>query len=258
MNDLLILCYHGISDDWPTELAVPSRRLARQLRWFTSRGYRGATLSDALERPGGKTLVVTFDDAFASVVDRALPVLAAQQIPATVFVPTAFVSGGDSMKWSSLARWAGTPFEHELRCMSWEQLRLLADAGWEIGSHSHTHLDLTALADAELDPELRTSRTLCEEEIQRSCATFAYPFSGHNQHVADRVRAAGYEAAVILDNELVIPPGSLPLARRQTDPYRMLREGVYRRDRWPRLLAKTSWSARRLRSGRLVGKCVPG
>ena len=34
--------------------------------------------------------------------------------------------------------------------MSWAELRTLADAGWEIGSHTVTHPHLTQLDDATL------------------------------------------------------------------------------------------------------------
>jgi peptidoglycan/xylan/chitin deacetylase (PgdA/CDA1 family) len=250
MNDLLILCYHAVSERWPTEFAVSPRRLDAQLRYFARRGYRAATLSDALRRPGHKTLVVTFDDAFGSVREGALPVLAARGVPGTVFVPTGYVADGEPLRWSSLSQWLGTGFEHELRCMGWEDLRTLAGAGWEIGSHTNTHRELPSLAEDDLDAELRTSRASCEEELQQPCRTLAYPFGAHDSRVIDRVRAAGYEAAVILDNDPAIPPGSLVRRGKPYEPLALLREGVYRRDGWPRLLAKTSPLARRVRASR--------
>lgn len=253
MNDLLILCYHAVSADWPTEFAVSPAQLQSQVRFLIRRGYRPATLSAALDRaPSGKTLVVTFDDAFASVLERAFPVLEALSAPATVFVPTAYVAGGEALQWASMEKWAGTRFADELRCMSWPDLRSLVEAGWEIGSHSHTHRHLTALADGELDAELIRSRAACEEEVGRPCRTLAYPFSAYDARVTERARAAGYEAAVILDNHLAIPTGSLARPREEAAMLGLLREGVYRRDGWPRFLAKTSPLARRARASRLA------
>ncbi len=253
MSDLLILCYHAVSETWPTEFAVSPQSLDAQLRFFLRRGYRPATLSAALNgAPGSKTLVVTFDDAFASVFERALPVTSALGVPATMFVPTAYVAGDGAMAWASLKQWAGGEHEDELRCMSWDDLRALAASGWEIGSHTSTHPELTSLADAELDAELATSKARCEEEIQRPCETLAYPFSDHDRRVMDHTRVAGYRAAVILDNELAIPGGSLVRPGRPKEMFRLLREGVYRRDSWPRLAAKTSPLARRARASRLA------
>ncbi len=259
MNDLLILCYHAVSEDWPTEFAVSPAQLRSQVRFLIRRGYRPATLSAALQRaPGAKTLAVTFDDAYASVLEKALPVLAALDAPATVFVPTAYVAGDEALAWASMEQWAGTPYADELRCMSWSDLRSLAAAGWEIGSHTATHPHLTSLDDAALDRELTSSRALCEAEVQQPCRTLAYPFSDHDRRVMERARAAGYDAAVILDNNLAIPPGSLVRRGRRAEMFGLLREGVYRRDGRLRLAAKASPLARRVRASRLARIALSG
>ncbi|HUC06527.1 MAG TPA: polysaccharide deacetylase family protein [Solirubrobacterales bacterium] len=258
MSDLLILCYHAVSERWPTEFAVSPRSLDAQLHYFLRRGYRPATLSAALRRPPGqKTLVVTFDDAFASVVEQALPVLSARGVPATVFVPTSYVAGEGAMEWASMGDWVGTAHEDELRCMSWEDLRGLAAAGWEIGSHTSTHPKLISLGDLDLDRELSASKARCEEEVQQPCEALAYPFGAHDRRVMDRTRAAGYSAAVILDNHLAIPAGSLVRPQRPREMFGLLREGVYRRDGWPRLVAKTSLLARRARASRFARVALP-
>jgi peptidoglycan/xylan/chitin deacetylase (PgdA/CDA1 family) len=253
MNDLLILCYHAVSEDWPTELAVSPAQLGAQLRFFARRGYRPATLSAALARPPGpKTLVVTFDDAYASVLERALPVMSALDVPATVFAPTSYVAAEGALQWDSMKRWLGTAHEGELRCMSWEDLRALAAVGWEIGSHTSTHPKLPSLAGPELAAELSDSKARCEAELQRPCRALAYPFSAYDRCVMDAARAAGYESAVILDNHLAIPAGSLPGRGAATETFGLLREGVYRRDGKARLWAKTSPLARRMRASRLA------
>jgi peptidoglycan/xylan/chitin deacetylase (PgdA/CDA1 family) len=253
MNDVLILCYHAVSEDWPTEFAVSPRRLEEQLRYFLRRGYRPTTLSAALDRqPAAKTLVVSFDDAFASVVERALPVMSVLGVPGTMYVPTEYVAGDGALEWASLERWVGTPHEHELRCMGWGGLRELAAAGWEIGSHSETHVDLTALGEVELERELSASKARCEEELQRPCRTLAYPFGSHDRRVMDAAQDAGYESATILDNHLSIPPDSLVRPGRPVQRYGLLREGVYRYDSTARLWAKTWAPARRARASGLM------
>lgn len=248
-NDLLILCYHAVSASWPTDFAVAPGTLEAQVGKLLRRGYRPATLSSALEEDGGRTLVVTFDDAYRSVVDAGLPVLAALGVPATVFVPTAYARSRQPMAWAEMAEWEGSAFEDELDPMAWDELRRLAAAGWEIGSHTRSHPDLTALGEAELEAELRGSREECEEELGRACRTLAYPFSSYDRRVKERARAAGYEAAVILDNHLAIPRGSV-LRRKgdSTDRYELHRAGVYRHDGSLRFAAKTSLAARRMRA----------
>ena len=62
------------------------------------------------------------------------------------------------MAWKGYDMWVGTPHESELACMSWDQLREVADAGWEIGAHTCSHPFLTELGDEELSRELREAR----------------------------------------------------------------------------------------------------
>jgi peptidoglycan/xylan/chitin deacetylase (PgdA/CDA1 family) len=249
VNDLLILCYHAVSPGWPTEFAIDPRRLEAQVRFLLRRGYRPATLTAAVEgSPRGKTVVITFDDAYRSVLHEGLSVLERLGVPATVFVPSAFATSQEPMAWAEMADWLGTPFEAELDCMSWEELRRLSAAGWEIGSHSSSHRDLTSLGDAELEAELRGSRQECEGELQRPCTALAYPFSAYDERVKAMARDAGYATAAILDNHLAIPEGSRPgPGGGGSDPFELLRSGIYRGDGWPRFAAKTSRVARRAR-----------
>lgn len=257
MPDLLILCYHAVSEDWPSELSVRPARLEAQLRFLIRRGYHPATLADALgRRVAGKTVVVSFDDAYRSVIARGLPVLSRLGIPATVFVPTAYVGSDEQIAWSALSRWANTPFAAELECMSWDDLRTLAASGWEIGSHSRTHPDLTALGDAELEAELRDSRAACEAEIQRPCTSLAYPFGAHDRRVMAAAGEAGYEAAAILDRGAAIPPRSQVRPGARVDRLGLFRAGIYRGDGWPRFLAKASPLVRRARASRPLERAL--
>jgi len=246
----LILCHHGVSESWPTEFAIDPERLEGQLRYLLRRGYRPATLTAALEhRSPGKALVVTFDDAYRSVLTRGLPILARLGVPATIFVPTAYVGSPEPMAWAGMESWVGTRFESELECMSWEELRRLRDAGWEIGSHTHTHPDLVSLGDAEIESELRRSREECEREIGRPCTALAYPFSSFDARVKRLAAATGYASGLILDSKVAIPRQTMPLlAGPAADPMELLRTGLYRGDGRLRFLAKTSLAARRIRA----------
>jgi peptidoglycan/xylan/chitin deacetylase (PgdA/CDA1 family) len=157
------------------------------------------------------------------------------------------------MAWQGMEEWVGGPHEEELAPMSWEELRGLRDEGWEVGSHSRTHADLALLDATALEEELRGSREECEAEIQRPCASLAYPFSSYNGRVKQAARDAGYGSALILDSQLAIPPQSLP--RRSgagVDRYELLRAGIYRHDGMARFVAKTSPLVKRARAGRTL------
>jgi peptidoglycan/xylan/chitin deacetylase (PgdA/CDA1 family) len=240
VTNVLVLCYHAVSEDWGAELAVTPARLERQLELILDRGYRGATFHDAVHSPpAAKTVAITFDDAYRSVIELGLPVLARLGLPGTVFVPTGFTGSEAPMAWPGIDQWVGGPHESELVPMSWAELRSLADAGWEIGAHTRTHPHLTELDDAALDEELRASRQDCESELGLPCRSFAYPFSDEDERVVRATGKAGYSAACTLPATLH-PPSSL----------RWPRIGVYWDDDERRFRLKTSPLVMRLRAGR--------
>jgi glycosyltransferase involved in cell wall biosynthesis/peptidoglycan/xylan/chitin deacetylase (PgdA/CDA1 family) len=224
----LVLCYHAVSETWDSPLAVTPERFERQLRHWLHRGYQPATFTDALTRPSGaRTLVVTFDDAFASVDELAHPIMHRLGVPGTVFVPTGFAPDGRMLLWDGIDQWQHGADARELRCMSFEELRALADTGWEIGSHTVSHPRLTRLGDAELDRELCESRDACATAIGRPCDAVAYPYGDVDQRVVEHAALAGYRAGAAL-------PGRPNRGSVLSWP----RVGVYRRDTAMRVAAK--------------------
>lgn len=217
MSDLLVLCYHGISETWPAPTSVRPGDFEQQLSAFVRRGYRGATLSDALTvPPAEKTLVVTFDDAHRSVLELAAPVMARLGIPGTVYVPTGYPDSDRPMAWDGYDTWLGTEHEDELSCMGWEDLRGLAAAGWEIGSHTRSHPRLSKIADEEIEAELADSRAECERSMGVPCTSIAYPYSDYDERTVRIAAATGYRFAV------TVPRGPRPAL-----PLQWPRVGVY-------------------------------
>ena len=197
---VLVLCYHAVSDDWDAALSVTPSAFRRQLTALVSRGWVGATFTDAvLDAPAPKTLAVTFDDAFDSVRSRAAPILAELGLPGTVFVPTDW-PGRETMQWPEIHRWTLTRFKPELAPMTWNDLRALGSAGWEIGAHTCSHPHLPQLAPGPLRRELAESRAVCERELGRPCRSVAYPFGEADDGVRAAAAAAGYEVAAGLSS----------------------------------------------------------
>ena len=125
IGDTLILCYHGLSESWPSPSAIPVERLERQLRHVLERGYRGTTFSEAvLSRRRGKTVAVTFDDAYRSIGEQAAPLLSHLGLPGTLFVPTRWVGRDTPMAWRGIERYVGGAHEPELLPMSWAEISL--------------------------------------------------------------------------------------------------------------------------------------
>jgi peptidoglycan/xylan/chitin deacetylase (PgdA/CDA1 family) len=216
-EDVLILCYHAVSRDWEHELAVRPDQLERHAARLRRRGYRGATFTDVLTGPGpGRWVAFTFDDAQRSVWELARPILDAAGFPATIFVPTEFPDTDVPARWDGLEAIADSPHADELRPMTWAQLREAADAGWELGSHTHTHPHLRELDDPALRDELVRSREILEDQIERPCRAVAYPYGEVDYRVTEAARDAGY----VLGAAVRQPESPLPLRWPRTPVFR--------------------------------------
>jgi peptidoglycan/xylan/chitin deacetylase (PgdA/CDA1 family) len=228
------LCYHAVSEDWPSKLAVRPRQLRAHVTHLLGRGYRPATFSAAVAGPG--MFAVTFDDAFATVGSVALAVLRDLGVPATVFVPTAFPDSHDPLVWPGMEQWPKGRHAGELRCLGWDELAALADVGWEIGSHTVTHPRLTQVDDERLAAELSDSKHTIERRLGRPCTAIAYPYGDVDERVIEATGAAGYAFGA-----------SLPKKLSSRGPLDYPRVGVYHVDDLGRFKLKVSPVVRRVR-----------
>ena len=85
------------------------------------------------------------------------------------------------------------------RPASWSAIAAAARDGWALGAHSATHRALPQLNDAELEAEVNGSRAALEQRTGVRAEHFAYPYGLWSARVADRLRGAGFSAAVTLD-----------------------------------------------------------
>jgi peptidoglycan/xylan/chitin deacetylase (PgdA/CDA1 family) len=212
---------------------VTPKRLREQVGGFLRRGFEPLTFSEAVRDRGRKVLAVTFDDAYRSVPEMALPVLSELGVPGTVFVPTTDMSEGALRVWPGIEEWVGSRWERELSGAGWAELRRLTDAGWEIGSHTRTHPHLVALDDESLRRELVGSREDCVAATGLPCRSLAYPFGEADSRVAAAAREAGYEAAATLADRIPAPANGHP------DPMLWPRLGVHQQDGSARLRLKS-------------------
>ncbi len=220
MSKALVLCYHAVSSSWNAPLAIGAQTLERQITLLLRLGWTAARFSDAvLEPKAAKTLAITFDDAYASVTDQAVPLLRELGVPGTVFVPTTYVTHHRPLAWDGTDQWLKTPFEQELTPMTWENLGELVASGWEVGSHTLTHPHLPRCDDATLERELAESREECMSRLGGDVFSLAYPYGDVDQRVAEAARHAGYRTAAGL-------PGSLRTFSARNYP----RLGVYAKD----------------------------
>ncbi len=156
------------------------------------------------------SVLLTFDDAFASFGTHAWPELARRGLPAILFVPSEFV--GRTSHWD--LRLPGRNVPH----LDWAALRELVRSGVEIGAHGATHRDLRRLGSQELDRELAGARACLEDALGVRVRAVSYPFGRTDARVRAATAAAGYELGFVM-----APSG--PNAR--IDALALPRRGVY-------------------------------
>lgn len=176
-------------------------------------------------------LVVTTDDGFACNYERIAPMLRKYAIPACFFIPTGFIS--DTVRdGAALLRCAGVMFrlKSPRRNMTWEQLRELANDGFEIGSHSVSHCNLAAVPVEQAQWEIWSSRQSIETRVGAPVRYFAFPYGGR-QHFTPELRQeveiSGYEACL---------SGVRGINRGAKDVFSLHRHDI--KDHWPLMLVR--------------------
>ncbi|MEK8142048.1 polysaccharide deacetylase family protein [Streptomyces sp. M10(2022)] len=170
--------------DDPYGITVSAERLDQQLTWLRRRRLTGVGIATLLRSPaaGRRGLVgLTFDDGYADFLHEALPVLRRHGCTATVFVLPGRLGGSN----------AWDPLGPRRALLSEEEIRTLAEAGMEIGSHGMRHQDLTELGDDELRLETHRSRDLVQHITGAAPQGFCYPYGTVSPRVIDSVRDAG-------------------------------------------------------------------
>jgi peptidoglycan/xylan/chitin deacetylase (PgdA/CDA1 family) len=172
-----ILTYHSI-DGSGSAISVGPAAFRRHAEWLAGSSVSVLSLADLVERPpSGPALALTFDDAFENFSTHAWPVLESLDLPATLCVPTAHVGARNA--------WEVGGSLPVLPLLGWDGLGKLAEAGVEIAAHSHTHADLRSVSRAELQTELDVPAQRIREELGIEVTTFAYPYGGVDQTVAE-------------------------------------------------------------------------
>ena len=129
-----------------------------------------------------KPIVLTFDDGDDNAYTRAFPIMQKYG-----FVGTAYI----------VYNYIGVT-----NYMNKEQIRDLYEAGWEIGSHGLSHVDLTKRTDRQQAEIIESKRKLQILLDNIPVDTFAYPFGAYDALSLEYLDYAGYIAAVGLGPDM--------------------------------------------------------
>jgi peptidoglycan/xylan/chitin deacetylase (PgdA/CDA1 family) len=190
---ITIVMYHSVSPAADI-YSIRPEAFARQIELLKDH-YPIVPLGDIRQHLNrrGRTVIVTFDDAFTDFADTVYPILRQHSVPATVFVPTGFI--GAASTWDAhLSHVAAKPI------MAADRVRALAeDRLIGIGSHTVDHLSMGGLAVDEMRRQAIASRRRLEELLHRPITMFSYPYGqrcDYSPRSEQILSESGYDVAV--------------------------------------------------------------
>lgn len=178
-----ILLYHHVKDEVSTsryQVSIPEFKA--QMTAIKEMGFTPITISKFLEAfyDGGelpeKPIVITFDDGHESVYQHAFPIMNDLGFPGVFYIVANRIN--DIPDFVNVA-----------------ELKEMIAAGWEIGSHSFSHADLTK-NHGIIDKEIGQSKSDLEAALSTSILTFAYPFGRIDPLSAQKVNDYNYRAGM--------------------------------------------------------------
>lgn len=211
------------------EYGVPPARFREQLAALAAAGWEFVGLDAVLAKLRGqgelppRALLLSFDDAYADLLEAGCPVLEEFGAPGLVFVVADRIGGSNA--------WDTAKGAVELPLLDAEGMRAVAARGVEIGSHTATHLALPKVPPERLAAEIvGSAETIAAAGLPRP-RCFSYPYGEWTPTIAAAVREAGYEAATTVEWGAV---------EAGADPFAVPRVEVHASDTPRKLLYKVS------------------
>ncbi len=212
-----VLIYHRVGEDKYPTTNIGVERFREQLEYLKSNDYTVISLEKLLgslakdEPLPPRSVILTMDDGYRSVYEKAWPLLREYGYPFTVFL---YVQATEKRHWDY---------------MTWEQVREMQAAGVDFQNHgfSHDHMAFipAGMEDREyrawIRADLGVSTRILSEELQVRPRFYAVPYGEYNEALLDEVRAFGYEGIFLQD------PGSVSS---DTDPFAIPREPILGKD----------------------------
>jgi len=169
-----VLMYHKVSDNNNDTLTISTDDLNLQFTYLKEKGYQSLSFKDlkSLAAEGlpipRKAVIITFDDAYKSFREKALPLLKKFDFKTTLFVPLAYL--GKTNIWDK----GKDPI------MNAEELKQISiDNHVEIGLHSFLHRNYEDLAISDMEEDLNNCLSTLSFYHIPYVKVLAYPYGGY-------------------------------------------------------------------------------
>ena len=203
----VVLMYHDM-------MPANYHRFVRQMDMLAQLATPVATDSIMALQNGKHYVAVTFDDGFASTIELVLPILTAKAIPATFFIPTAYL--GKNAVWiTNINRRQSVG-----HIITADSLQVLSRHNYvTIGSHGINHRRLTEMMDDDARKELAESKNKLENITGIDVKMHSFPFGAYDDRHVAMAREAGYNHVFTVDPTVVSGTGKeFVIGRIEVDP----------------------------------------
>lgn len=178
-----ILLYHHIGiSPIDSRYYVPPEKFEQEIKVLYNLNYTSITVEMLVqaitlgrELPA-HPILITFDDGHADNYTNAFPIMQKYGFTGVLYIVTNYLGVQGYL--------------------NRDQVLEMYRAGWEVGSHTMNHYDLTKLTPEQQSREIAGSKKKLEDVLGIDILTIAYPFGAKNKSILGAARAAGYIAAM--------------------------------------------------------------
>lgn len=182
-----VLLYHDIDLVKEDEYTILAPAFAAQMEWLYSHGYQAISLQDLSDsRIPERSIVITFDDGYASFLIYALPLMEQYVFKTTLNI---------------IGRYVGAYYNIGMNrpMMSWDEYRYLVNTGLvSLGCHTY-HLHnfekggVKGVTQEVLYRDLISFQETMTNELGKPSDTIAWPFGLYHKRHMEMAEKAGFK-----------------------------------------------------------------
>lgn len=181
---LVILAYSGIGEDSYPDTNLRREQFREHLSELINGEYNVIALPEAVtalrdkKNLPPKAVVITFEGAYQSAFENAMPLLQEHHLPFTVFYAS------------------GSADSQNTRYMSWESLKSLSkEENVSLGILPVAYSPLGEMSETEFLRQINNARVRHREKLGRAAQFFSYPFGLYHERHKKAIEQQGFTAA---------------------------------------------------------------
>ena len=166
-----ILMYHSIINDHEKSVSIKS--FQEQMLLMKKMDYETINFNELDNTESKKKFIITFDDGYENIFINALPILKQLGFKATCFIITNKI--GHYNDWDENQK----NFK-KMKLMNTNQINEWVKHGFNIGSHTLDHTNLTKLNNNDKIDQITNSKRFLIDVFKTKVDACAYPFGSYD------------------------------------------------------------------------------